>query len=364
MAQKETDNAPVELLQPWEHKPAVGKEDAFAEVASDLENDLFGGEPKPKAKKEAAVEAEEEAEETDDAGEAEEEPEVEEEVEEAEEGEGQEWDFTDEQWDEIVRSRPHRIKVDGEFVEVTYDEAQAGYSRTEDYTRKSQQRETEHAAAVAETQAVRGKLIEQLKAVEATLAAADGEHNAAYWDNLRGTDPAKFAVEWADSERRRMTREGIAVKRQEQEEVQAKDLSAARRAHDVKEFTTLKTKMGWADDAAAAKTLQELAVFAAKEYGFTNEQLSNVTDHRLWVMLHQAKEYQALQNEGSEKIREKLKKPKVLKPGGQRVVRPTGKPGARKVNQKAINAAQKRLRESGSVSAAAALFEGLLSDED
>ncbi len=66
------------------------------------------------------------------------------------------------------------VKVDGKEIEVTLDELQKGYSRTQDYTRKTQQVAEARKAAEAELQAVRaereqyaqllGALSEQVKA--------------------------------------------------------------------------------------------------------------------------------------------------------------------------------------------------------
>jgi len=49
------------------------------------------------------------------------------------------------------------VKVDGKEVEVTLDELQKGYSRTQDYTRKTQQIAEIRKQVEAETEAVRAE---------------------------------------------------------------------------------------------------------------------------------------------------------------------------------------------------------------
>ncbi len=85
------------------------------------------------------------------------------------------------------------VKVDGKEIEVTLDELQKGYSRTQDYTRKTQQVAEARKAAEAELQAVRaereqyaqllGALSEQVKAV------AEPQID---WDRLYREDPIEY----------------------------------------------------------------------------------------------------------------------------------------------------------------------------
>ena len=85
------------------------------------------------------------------------------------------------------------VKVDGKEVEVTLDELQKGYSRTQDYTRKTQQiaearKQTE--AELQEVRAEREQYAQLLGALQAQVQQA-AQPNID-WDRLYNEDP----IEW------------------------------------------------------------------------------------------------------------------------------------------------------------------------
>ena len=63
----------------------------------------------------------------------------------------------DEDTEEQEQPQVFSVKVDGKEVEVTLDELQKGYSRTQDYTRKTQQIAEARKQTEAELQAVRAE---------------------------------------------------------------------------------------------------------------------------------------------------------------------------------------------------------------
>jgi hypothetical protein len=63
----------------------------------------------------------------------------------------------DEDTEEQEQPRVFSVKVDGKEVEVTLDELQKGYSRTQDYTRKTQQIAEVRKQTEVELQAVRAE---------------------------------------------------------------------------------------------------------------------------------------------------------------------------------------------------------------
>ena len=85
------------------------------------------------------------------------------------------------------------VKVDGKEVEVTLDELQKGYSRTQDYTRKTQQIAEVRKQTEAELQAVRAEreqYAQLLSALEAQVQQATQPNID--WDRLYQEDP----IEW------------------------------------------------------------------------------------------------------------------------------------------------------------------------
>ena len=63
----------------------------------------------------------------------------------------------DEQPEEEEQPQVYTVKVDGKEIEVTLDELQKGYSRTQDYTRKTQQVAEIRKQVEAETAAIRAE---------------------------------------------------------------------------------------------------------------------------------------------------------------------------------------------------------------
>jgi hypothetical protein len=226
-------------------------------------------------------------------------------------------------------SETYRVKVDGEEVEVTLEEALKGYQRQSTFTKRMQQ--------VAETRREAESLREQ---------AGQGAHQYAMLSAalLQFADQALPAP----------------VKAQMQASVQRAiaDLEAVH-AHKTQETLRTEAKalreaMGWQSDADVAAGRQAL-VQAAKAYGYEPQELSSVYDHRLLVILNDAARYREMQGKGKDAqaaAKATRKRSPTLPPGttGQRST-------ARGKAQKANRA---RLASSGSLSDAAAVLEGLL----
>jgi hypothetical protein len=99
----------------------------------------------------------------------------------------------DEDTEEQEQPQVFSVKVDGKEVEVTLDELQKGYSRTQDYTRKTQQIAEVRKQTEAELQAVRAEreqYAQLLSALEAQVQQV-AQPNID-WDRLYQEDP----IEW------------------------------------------------------------------------------------------------------------------------------------------------------------------------
>jgi hypothetical protein len=359
---QETKEVQAPPLMPWENTAEVRPETAMEEFAGELENDLFGsqGARKPKAKPRPQEDEDEEDAEVEASADDEESDEDDEEsaAEGQEDEEEAEYDFEEDEFEQIARARPHRPKVDGEVVEVTYEELLAGYSRTADYTRKSQQREEERRAEKTANMQVREQLVGRLKTVEQALEEMSPEKSPEYWDKLRVEKPEQFAVEFAQSQLNAERKRKLREKREAEEHELQREQEEQFRDYAQAEYGKLQRKLGWKNDDEARTALQSLWDFAQSEFGFTQQEMTSVIDSRLLLLLHAAHEGSKRQKKGAEKIKEKLKQTKTLKPGGKSAEPPVRR--GRKVNRKAVNRAMKDLQETGSPSAAASLFEQLL----
>ena len=249
--------------------------------------------------------------------------------------------------------RSFKVKVNGQEVEVTEDEVLKGYSRTEDYTRKTQQlaeqRKTFEEQEVAAVRAERHQYatyLEQLKSALTTLTPQEPD-----WATLRAqVAPDVFAAEllnWQQTQKRieSVTAEQTKVKAQ-----QDRDAEAGFQRYVTQEQEKLAQAIPeWSDPEKGTAIKTSLNRFA-KERGFTDEDLSHVTDHRLVLLLHDAMQFQ----------QGKAKAPAIANKIERAIE--TSKPGSRTTTQKPseLAAATARLRQSHSVEDAGSAITALL----
>lgn len=250
-----------------------------------------------------------------------------------------------------------KVKIDGAEHEVTLDEALAGYSRTQDYTRKTQKLaedrkafEQEHTA----TRAARQQYTERLAEVEAYLTTANAEPD---WDALSKSNPNEFAQIHAAFEIGQKRIAAIRAERQRAEQEQAAEAQAEFRQHLAKENEQLNAKIpGWKDVETGKKGRAELLEYA-KSQGFSPEELGNVADHRALVLLHKAMLHdRAVAKDAADKAkgRKVIERVKTVAPG------PSGKSAPRAATE--LTRRKQRLAQTGDVRAAASALELMLGD--
>ena len=243
------------------------------------------------------------------------------------------------------------VKVDGKEIEVSLDELQKGYSRTQDYTRKTQQVAEVRKAAEAELQAIRaereqyaqllGALSEQVK------AAAEPQID---WDRLYREDPIEYVRQ---REVMRDNKERAAAIDAEQQR-----LFQIAQEEQVKQLQTVKVKESRAlleavpswKDPAKAKAEKTMLIEFGQKMGFTPQELGNIYDHRVVLALRKAALYDQMQA-----------KRQVIKPVTNNGPRPA-KPGAAgRVSEMSDSVrAKQRLAKTGRVEDAASAIELLL----
>lgn len=276
------------------------------------------------------------------------EPETEEDAEALQAEEESESDETEESEEEEEQPAVYHVKVDGEEIEVTLDELQKGYSRTQDYTRKTQALAEQRKEAEAELSQVRQErayYAQMLGALEQQLAQADQQPD---WDRLYQENPNEWVRQrelWRDkqdklsavkAEQERLTataqQEAVKVK-QEQLKLEAQKLMDA-----IPE---------WKDSKKAAVERAKL-MDAAKAVGYADSELEQIMDHRAVVLLRKAALYDELMGKKSTIKPVPSKGPKTSKPGSA---------GSQPTKQSEAKQAQSRLAKTGSMKDAAAAFD-------
>ena len=243
------------------------------------------------------------------------------------------------------------VKVDGKEVEVSLEELQKGYSRTQDYTRKTQQIAEVRKHAEAELQAVRAEREQYahlLGALEAQVQQAVQPNID--WERLYQEDP----IEWVrQREVMRENQEKNAAIQSEKQRLSQLSQQEQMQHHQMvlqqEQEALVAAIPEWKDSKKAAAEKAMLVQFGQKA-GFSPDELKNVLDHRAVVLLRKAALYDQM-----------VSKRGQIKPVTNNGPRPA-KPGAagRVSNNTEALRAQQRLAKTGRVDDAADAIYKLL----
>lgn len=257
----------------------------------------------------------------------------------------------DENSEEEEQPQVFTVKVDGKEVEVSLDELQKGYSRTQDYTRKTQQIAEVRKHAEAELQAVRAEREQYahlLGALEAQVQQATQPNID--WERLYQEDP----IEWVrQREVMRENQEKNAAIQSEKQRLSQLSQQEQMQHHQMvlqhEQEALVAAIPEWKDSKKAAAEKAMLVQFGQKA-GFSPDELKNVLDHRAVVLLRKAALYDQM-----------VSKRGQIKPVTNNGPRPA-KPGAagRVSNNTEALRAQQRLAKTGRVDDAADAIYKLL----
>jgi hypothetical protein len=250
----------------------------------------------------------------------------------------------------------HKVKIDGQDAEVTLEEALAGYSRTQDYTRKTQTLAEEKKTFLAEQTAIRAarqQYTEKLTQLDAALAALTQEPD---WDKLRTEDPNVFAQTHAAWQ---INQQKInALRAEHAREAQALQTEQAEAFHQhllAEQAKLFEAVPEWKDEAVSKKERAALLTYG-QERGFSADEIGQVADHRALVILRKAMLYDQAQADAAKakpKAQEKIDAVKTAAPGPSSASKP-------KVTE--MTRRKQRLAKTGSVDDAASAIELMLGE--
>lgn len=255
-------------------------------------------------------------------------------------------------------SEPNLIEVTlpgGEKIHITPEEAAAGYTRTQDYTRKRQADAEEHRRAMAEVQALREKYIQSLDAMTQALKQMGPP---APPEDLKRTNRGEWAARMLEHQAYHQWVDSLVQEKSRASEEAAREAEAARHQKLLEEWNKAVAAVpAWSDPDAAAKELGELHNFLVSEYGFSPADIeSAVTDHRILLLIRDAHLAKAGQKAAAKAVNAKRQAAgaKKLPAGGRRSRAPD------EDKRKAVEAAQARFMGSRSVRDAADLLAQLM----
>jgi hypothetical protein len=263
-------------------------------------------------------------------------------------------EVSEEPQEEVQETPRYRVKVDNEELEVDLDELIKGYSRTSDYTKKTQtlaeQRKQVEAerTKIEEAAKLRDTYAQRLQVIEQMLSTQPEEDLTA----LKDSDPVGYAIKVAE----KMEREKqLTAVRQERESVQARQVAEQQenlKRHLAQEAERLRAAIpDMADDVKGEVIRKEIRDYA-KSVGWSDQELSQVYDHRAVLTLYRAMQFEKLMKGKPVAQKKVAEAPKALKPGvgSQRVDR----------DSEAEKKLHKQLKQTGRTRDAAKLFERFL----
>jgi hypothetical protein len=242
-----------------------------------------------------------------------------------------------------------KIKVAGEDIEITPEEALAGYQRQQDYTRKTQTLAEERRTLDAARQGLEQEVLryaEKLQALEDTLTATAPKVEDL--DKLRRENPTQYA----EVMYRREQIQAIQQERQKAwEKAQVERMALQQQVLANEEQKLVAAIPEWVDEDRARADKTRLVQYASDTLGFAPEELAAVTDHRAILMLRKAMLFDEAQSRRKEVVTKTTKTAPILKPGASRTTKTA--PSVEKKNRE-------RLARTGKVQdAAAVLFDFL-----
>ena len=243
------------------------------------------------------------------------------------------------------------VKVDGTEVTVTLDELQKGYSRTQDYTRKTQQIAEIRRQVESEAEAIRAErsqYAQLLGALESQVQQA-AQPNID-WDRLYQEDPIEWVRQKEVMRENQAKAQAIQFEKQRLAEISQQEQAQQMQAYLAQQREELlKVLPDWKDPNKAKKE-KELLIDFGQKAGFSTDELKNIFDHRVVNVLRKAALYEQM-----------MSKRQNIKPVTNNGPRPA-KPGAAgRISQTSeATRAKQRLAKTGRVQDAASAIELLL----
>jgi len=253
--------------------------------------------------------------------------------------------------DEVQQPTSYKVKIDGEEVEVTLDELQSGYSRQQDYTRKTQelaqQRKIieQQQQELAQRDAIYAQLLPKLEAqLSADLA------NEPDWNRLYEDDPVGYVREkqlW--DERKEKLKATQAENQRLQQEAYQKQQEQLAQFVQYGQQKLLEIVPEWKNPEIAQQEKLAIRDYGINTLGYTAQEMDTIYDYRALLGLRNAwlndKTVQATKKKPTEKA-----PARVARPGAVTKIKSVA-PAKR---------AKQRLAKTGKTSDAAKVFEQML----
>ncbi len=247
--------------------------------------------------------------------------------------------------DDKPEGKTYTVKVDGKDIVVAEDELLKGYSRQQDYTKKTMELSAQRQSLdQATSQMQQERAHHQAQLNQLTAALGDQLSKTPNWEDLLENDPVEYLKQQHLYQSRQAT---FQAARQEQARLEHQ--TQEQNAHAMKQMLSNEAEQllanlpAWNDAAKASSEKTAIAKHLV-ERGYTKEQVAQLTDHKTVILAREAMLYRQMIAKAKETVKSVEKLPlRVIKPG---VIRTTD----------GRTADMAALRKSGKAEDAAALF--------
>jgi hypothetical protein len=213
---------------------------------------------------------------------------------------------------EIEKPNLHRVKVQGQELEVTLEELKSGYSRDSDYRQKTHSLSLEKKQVEEEKGVLRQQYDQRIRELDEALSSAQSitrqQISTQELQKLYDEDPSSAAK--IDFEMR-----------QEQEKVRSlRDKVSQEKARQYNEYLAEQTRLAREripeySDPKKADSFKAGVKTMLRTYGFNDQEISSVADHRFLLILKDALAYRNVKDKTISSQKKITNVPKVMKPG-------------------------------------------------
>jgi len=254
--------------------------------------------------------------------------------------------------EKLEDSPSYTVKVNGQELDVTLDELRNGYSRDADYRQKTEELSHQRKQFQSESEKQRQDYSQKLNELNQRLSAAqvdlNAEINSADLDRLYDEDPTEAArVERKLKKKQDALNQSIQQTQAEEKQQFESFLQDQKRK--------LVSKMPEFSDPAKASNLKANMKSTLNNYGFNDQEVAQVYDHRIVMLVNDAMKYRSMQN-SKPNIAKKITKPS--RPFSSGV-----KQGKSEANLKLRREKFSRLKKSGSMKAAQDVFLDMITNK-
>ena len=263
-------------------------------------------------------------------------------------------EVSQEQTNEIQQEHDstYKVKVAGQELDVTLEELKNGYSRDADYRRKTEELSYDKKQFMSESEKQRQNYSSKLNEANQLLSVAQQqlqtEINSADLEKLYEEVPTEAA------------RIEHRLRRKQEKLNQAMEKTQSEQRKQFEGFLSdqkkqLASKMPEFSDPAKASQLASSMKTTLNNYGFNDQEISQVYDHRIVMLVNDAMKYRKMKNS-----KPNLAK-KITKPG--RVFSSGVKKDKAEINLTKRKEKLGRLKKTGSIKDATSIFLDMVNNK-